>query len=813
MSESGRKTRRSRRRVHGRVRARLAGLLGVVALMAVGITGALATHNLDLFELDENATSSIAPGEDWDVVENGTSSALASVFVPDGDDFSGGITVPPGLPTDDLTYFTTGGSKDVNDIDEWMHQTGDVAPDKDEILNAYAAAYVNATDTGQSDPGDLILYFGLDRLANNGDAQVGFWFFQSTHSRNLDGTFSGVHDIGDILVLSHFTGGGSVDTIEVYEWVGPPDADNLLLVSSGVDCAVSLDDLACATVNDFTEVAPWPYVAKFAEKGESENDFAPGSFYEGGLNATALGLDIGCGGSFLAETRSSQSLDAQLKDFALGDFALCEIEVTKDGPDLSKVGDPADYTITIENTGAIALFKESIIDDVFGDITDGVGLDPAVSNYVSNCGASLASGASCTITLTYTVQAGDADPLVNTVTATYDNEADFSGTDVTDSDDHSVELFQPSVTIDKTGDTLSKVGDSVDYTITVSNTSSTDTPDLTCSVNDTLLGAFGPTVIAAGGADWVINTSRVVQVGDADPLVNTATVTCSPAGFPNVLTDSDDHSVELFQPSVTVDKLCTPTLLQVGGTVTFTCTVTNTSSADSPDLIFDFLTDLLDQPAPGPDVDLTAAATAAMNASACTVLSVGEVCSFSYTFMPTIVGVHVNTIAVHYNPDGFANDIWDDGQCTFEAQGGEGCTPGFFKRWTNVWDDPTDAISLGVKAAVEAKYGDAAYVDGQGVTTQEFGSIFGLSDAEMTAAGLNPDMTMEEAINLGGGGFNAIARHGAAALLSSVSVAYPYSADAVLTMVHDAIATLTVEPALTNLSNANNLSHQNCPKS
>jgi hypothetical protein len=202
-----------------------------------------------------------------------------------------------------------------------------------------------------------------------------------------------------------------------------------------------------------------------------------------------------------------------------------------------------------------------------------------------------------------------------------------------------------------------------------------------------------------------------------------------------------------------------------------------------------------------------------MNASACTVLGDDEVCSFSYTFSPSVVGVYVNTVAVHYNPTGFANDIWDDGQCTFEATGNEGCTPGFFKRWTNVWDGPTDSISVAVKAAVEFKYGDAAYVDGQGVTTQLFANIFGLSPAQMTAAGLDPNMTMEQAINLGGGGFNAIARHGVAALLSSVSVAYTYSADAVLTKVHDAIATLTVEPTLTQLSSANNQSHINCPTS
>src|SRR4029453_12935032 len=295
--------------------ARMVGFAAaLIGLLLVG-GQAFAVHDLGLFELDENATNAVAvPGDDWDQVKAGTSGAVASVFIADGDDFSGGVTVPPGLPTDDTSYFTTGGSKDVNNINQWRHQTGDVAPDKDEILNAYAAAYVNTVDTPNSNPGDLILYFGLDRFANKGDAQVGFWFFQSTHSLNPDGTFSGVHQVGDILVLSHFTQGGVVDTIEVYKWVGPPDADNLVLVQTGVQCGPA-DDKVCTTVNDNTEDPPWPYVAKAPAKGQSPNDFAPSSFYEGGLNATALGLDIGCGGSFLAETRSSQSLDAQLKDF------------------------------------------------------------------------------------------------------------------------------------------------------------------------------------------------------------------------------------------------------------------------------------------------------------------------------------------------------------------------------------------------------------------------------------------------------------------------------------------------------------------
>ena len=42
---------------------------------------------------------------------------------------------------------------------------------------------------------------------------------------------------------------------------------------------------------------------------------------------------------------------AQLKDFALGGFPVCDIKVTKTGDTLSKIGDPVDYSIKIENIG------------------------------------------------------------------------------------------------------------------------------------------------------------------------------------------------------------------------------------------------------------------------------------------------------------------------------------------------------------------------------------------------------------------------------------------------------------------------------
>ena len=287
----------ARKRPHG-VRSAFGALVIAASAVVVGAAITIGVHDLDIFELDRNATNDAAAGEDWDNVFNGTDTAVASTFVEDA---------PP-----DSSIFTTGGSKDDLDVSSWRHTSGNV-PDKDEITNAYAAAY--------DDGGNLVIYFGLDRFANNGDAQVGFWFFQDDIGLNADGTFDGVHQVGDVLVLSHFTNGGSISNIEVYQWVGSGGDTNGTLnhEATGAECGLAAGDGVCAIVNTGNTPSPWPY----DPKSGANNIFPSGSFYEGGLDLASLGLDLGCGGSFLAETRSSTSISAQLKDFALGSFDLC----------------------------------------------------------------------------------------------------------------------------------------------------------------------------------------------------------------------------------------------------------------------------------------------------------------------------------------------------------------------------------------------------------------------------------------------------------------------------------------------------------
>ena len=105
---------------------------------------------------------------------------------------------------DQRTIFWKGGSKDIRDVTQWEWTSGAV-PDKDEISHAGAAAYkVNS---------DLIMYIFADRFSNDGDAEMGAWFFQDAvdtvenPNRPGQGSFSGRHKNGDILWLGHFSGG------------------------------------------------------------------------------------------------------------------------------------------------------------------------------------------------------------------------------------------------------------------------------------------------------------------------------------------------------------------------------------------------------------------------------------------------------------------------------------------------------------------------------------------------------------------------------------------------------------------------------
>lgn len=311
--------------------ALLTTFLMVVALVTA-ITTAAATGGplFNNFELDENLLDAAGGGDDWETLFNGGGNAAlaATTSMPIQDNDSADIL---GLGTTDVTYFQGGGSKDVNDVSSWGYSSNDVAGDKMEILNAAAAGYVADLGTGED---DTIIYFAADRYSNDGDAAIGFWFFKNQISLDGNGGFSGVHSPGDVLVVSDFSGGGTTSTINVWEWVGGGKQSALQLIhstdlpgSAPADCTNSNHhEDVCATANEGDEHGVWAFQAKNTAITPTTpaGGYPQGTFLEGGINITQLLPDSdGCFASFLAETRSSTSETAQLKDFALGDLPLC----------------------------------------------------------------------------------------------------------------------------------------------------------------------------------------------------------------------------------------------------------------------------------------------------------------------------------------------------------------------------------------------------------------------------------------------------------------------------------------------------------
>jgi len=338
-----------------------------------------AVHDLGLFELEGDAVEDPnAAGDDWSTVNFGGGSPIART----------GVRADPAPGS----IFTGGGSKDPNDISSWKHKDGSV-PDKDDITNAYAAAY--------SSNGDLVIYFGADRFANDGDAQLGFWFFQQDVTLNPNGTFNGTHQVGDLLVLANFSQGGSVSTIQVLQWVGSGGNQQggtlqLVFSSDAARCGPELNgDTVCAITNPGPTAAPWPYTPKFGPSGT----FPPVSFFEGGINITEIfgGATPPCFASFLAETRSSTSVNATLKDFVLGSFPLCAINITKICPSSrindSETGFVYSFNGTVTNTGAGTLHDVRVVDDAGspGNPADDITFDLG----------SLAPGASATFAGTF----------------------------------------------------------------------------------------------------------------------------------------------------------------------------------------------------------------------------------------------------------------------------------------------------------------------------------------------------------------------------------------------------------------------------
>jgi len=304
----------------------------IIALVTLGIAipflkTALAltdVGNAGVFELDGNIVkdSSTTLPTDWGSLFN--SVGVTQTLPPGGLD-AHWVNDGPHAVTDNTTFTT--GSKDTLDISaNWACTPSNNITPKDDILHSYSFAIVPQSG---SRAGHLMIYGGFERFANNGAGDLGLWLLQDPtvgcSSTKGAVSFTGVHAVGDLLVVAEFSTGGSVTTLNLFEWVGITKATPLgvmnVTASGGADCTVSpVTANICARSNTLSIPTPW----STQDKTSAPNTLAAAEFFEVGIDLTGLfGSNTPCVNRFLFDTRTSPTLTATLVDYAEGVLTTC----------------------------------------------------------------------------------------------------------------------------------------------------------------------------------------------------------------------------------------------------------------------------------------------------------------------------------------------------------------------------------------------------------------------------------------------------------------------------------------------------------
>lgn len=393
------------------LRALLAG--GALALALATPSQAADVISAKLFELDGNTVpaSTAAAPDDWNDIyqTNGLHNSGVPAFITD--------TAP--------TKVFTSGSKDLGDIGSW-HWSAGPSPNKADIQHAYAAAYTDPSSHNR------IIYFGADRAATNGTVATGFWFFKNQVCAKADGTFAGgsadangnctsvnppavKHADGDTLVAVNYNNGGAVGTIAVYVWNGglvqqvnvPNTTPGLFCISGNTACAITNGSLINAP-----DTPPWT------------GNLKSGQFFEGGIDISSL-VGSSCFSTFMAMSRSSTTTNAELKNFVIGNFPVCNYSVSKECTNVQYVsGSQIQYTFDgkLTNTGLgnvndITIADKPVLDSLgFVDCSD-------TSKSLGTTVATLAPGSEACYSGKVVATAPITVSDTITATATFDGDA------------------------------------------------------------------------------------------------------------------------------------------------------------------------------------------------------------------------------------------------------------------------------------------------------------------------------------------------------------------------------------------------------
>jgi hypothetical protein len=611
----------------------------------------------------------------------------------------------------------TNGAQDPDALSTWGWSLGN-ANNKGDITNAGAIIYTFNNIN--------YIAFSGDRTAINGDAAIGFWFFKSPVSLGSNGTFSGTHTNGDLLVLSHFTNGGGMSQILLYQW------------NNGLQYVGTYND---AAVNSGPYPVPSPF--SYTTSGGASGTYPTGAFFEGVINLTAIHASP-CFANFMIETRNSQSINASLQDFAFSTF-------TSSVPAPSTTGDIRCGAGTV-NLSASGCDGGTLnwYDAATGGslLTTGASYSPtitATTTYYVSC----TTGEGCTsdrAAVTGTIHGtpsvtATADPTtINLFAANHSSQLNATASPAPNS------LYNFSWTQDPAvGGSLSatNIANPV-FTATAAGTymfivTAVEKAAPYCSAKDTVyvdVLASAPRCDLSGPQPVCSGSTGLVYSGGTIPANFTfhwtvsggATITSAPS-------DSSSITVTAGSSNFTVTLWMTPDNTDLSP---ISCPLSVTVYSVSLGLN---KTDVLCSTPNSGTVTATFSGGVAPYSISIDAGSAVSNATSPYTFTGLAAGSHSITVTD-------ANGCSNNGSISLGGATGctEGCTIGFWKNHTYLWNSTADPIAQG-----------AGFITGS-----NFYSYFGIT----SHCNLPSSLTMIEALNLGGGGCYNLARQAVGAALN-----------------------------------------------
>lgn len=293
------------------------------------------------------------------------------------------------------------------------------------------------------------------------------------------------------------------------------------------------------------------------------------------------------------------------------------LTMLKNGPSNAQAGSPVSYTLKITNNGLSDALNASITDAVPANIKT-VSWNATVQGTATIIGGNNGTGNS--IILNGNIPTGTANAILVTINGTVDpsfsgsisNTATATPSEAGGQPSSSTVLTQvsrtPVLTITKTGAATLIAGQQVNYTITVSNTSTADAKALvitdavpadlsnvtwststqgTAAVVGTGNGTANAISVTgdlpAGAANKIIiNVSGTLSPAFSGSLANTATAT--PAEPGTVAESATSTGQAIRQPALSIMKTG-PATITSGNQITYTITVANTGTSDAVDLV------------------------------------------------------------------------------------------------------------------------------------------------------------------------------------------------------------------------------------